>query len=68
MIEWVLIIDMAYTSQKINMDNYNSCISAMNTIYKANESSFRSDDELQNLTDGAICINVKTGEIRRKGE
>lgn len=67
MIEWILVIDMSYTSQKIGMSNYKACIEAMNTIYKVNDSVWKSDDSLQETTSGAFCINTTTGEIRRKG-
>lgn len=68
MIEWILVISMSNTSQKIGMVDSKSCIEAMSTIHKVNDTGWKSRDSLQRLTEGAFCINVATGEIRRRDD
>lgn len=58
MIEWVLILNMSNTSQKIEMQDLNSCLASMNEIMKGER------DNLRHITGRAICINTKTGEIK----
>lgn len=52
MIEWVLIMDLTYASQKIQISNEAACYEAMRVINK---------DEY--ITGTAFCLNTLTGKI-----
>lgn len=54
MIEWFLIIDLHYTSQKIAMGSKSTCVQLLQQIYNPKT--------LYDIS-GVFCINTKTGEL-----
>ena len=58
MIEWVLIIDMHYTSQKIEVHNKDVCLKTMTNLRDLqNKSGY------EYVVTSSYCVNQMTGEV-----